>query len=159
MTDAERALWSVLRTYRPRFNHQLAVAGRVLDFACRKARVAIELDGGQHDGSERDMRRTETLEDAGWKVLRFWNHDVLRNRDGVLEVILAAVAERVPTEEAHPGPSRKSGRGGSGDRGGANPKKAHPQPLPEIREGRNRNPHRRPASSPGFPGGDRGVGP
>ena len=130
-TDAERRLWSLLRTYRPRFTRQLVVGGLILDFACRKARLAIEVDGGQHSDDSRDARRTAALEAAGWRVIRFWNNEVLQNSDGVMEMILAAVAERVPTEEAHP------------------------RPLPEIREGRVRRLRsREPSSPPGFPGGD-----
>lgn len=95
-TDAERALWQALRQYRPGFTRQLVVGNHILDFACRSARLAVEVDGGQHSQSCGDTHRTEVLKVAGWRVLRFWNHDVLSNADGVVEVILTAVAERLP---------------------------------------------------------------
>jgi very-short-patch-repair endonuclease len=84
-----------LRCYRPRFTRQFVTAGSIADIACRKARLAIELDGGQHAESSRDSARTARLEQAGWKVLRFWNSDVLSNRDGVVEGIFSTVAERL----------------------------------------------------------------
>lgn len=114
-TDVEQILWRELRRYRPRFTRQFVVGNAIVDFACRKARLAVELDGGQHCESRRDEWRTARLEAAGWKVLRFWNNDVLENPEGVLETILSAVAERLP-------------------------ERTHPQPLPEIREGRRAHP-------------------
>jgi len=60
----------------------------VADFACRTARLAIELDGGQHDAA-RDAARTAIIEKYGYRILRFWNHDVLANTNGVLEAIRA----------------------------------------------------------------------
>ncbi|NYT42674.1 endonuclease domain-containing protein [Sphingomonas sp. R-74633] len=109
-TDAERALWQYLRRLRPRFTRQLVVSHYILDFACRTLKLAIELDGGQHASRvEADVARTAYLEAQGWTVLRFWNHDVLGNMDGVVETILATV-------------SRAS---------------THPQPLP-FREGSNK---------------------
>jgi very-short-patch-repair endonuclease len=53
-------------------------------------------DGGQHADSEADLRRTRWLEDQGFRVLRFWNNEVLRNTDGVLETILAAITDPLP---------------------------------------------------------------
>lgn len=63
------------------------------DFACFEWKLVIEADGGQH-GPERDERRTLYLEGLGWKVLRFWNNDILQNTNGVLTAILAACEER-----------------------------------------------------------------
>ena len=56
------------------------------DFACRSARFAIELDGGQH-GAERDAARSAIIETCGYRVLRFWNNEVLADTNGVLEAI------------------------------------------------------------------------
>lgn len=119
-TDAERRLWWALRRYRPRFTRQYVVRRSIADFVCRKARLVVEVDGGQHCENEGDAERTRLLEAAGWRVIRFWNHDVLENMDGVAETILGAVAARLPEG-------------------------AHPQPLPEIREGRKRRVRRRSA--------------
>jgi very-short-patch-repair endonuclease len=88
-TDAEERLWHHLRARRlggEKFVRQFQVADYVADFACRSARLAIELDGGQHS-LERDGARTEAIEHHGYVVLRFWNHDVLQNTEGVLETI------------------------------------------------------------------------
>jgi len=94
-TEAERVLWHALRDYRPRFTRQLVVGHFIVDIACRSAKVAIELDGGQHaERSEEDARRTQALAADGWQVLRFWNPDVLNTVEGVVAVILAAVSAR-----------------------------------------------------------------
>lgn len=67
---------------------QLPIGDFVVDFACRSARLAIELDGGQHSESSTDDARTAIIEAHGWRVIRFWNNDVLQNTDGVLIAIL-----------------------------------------------------------------------
>ena len=89
-TEAEERLWYHLRWrrlggYKFRFQHQ--IGRHVADFACEEARLVVELDGGQHAESATDAARTAALEVAGYCVLRFWNHDVLANTDGVLEEI------------------------------------------------------------------------
>ena len=68
--------------------------GYILDFACEEVKLVIELDGEQHNEPEalaKDARRTELLGKAGWRVLRFWNNDVMKNIDGVFAVIIEAV--------------------------------------------------------------------
>lgn len=88
-TEAEERLWYFLRGRRfegEKFVRQLQIGHYVADLACRTARLAIELDGGQHDPA-RDAARTEIIERYGYRVLRFWNNDVLANTDGVLEAI------------------------------------------------------------------------
>jgi len=95
MTDAERRLWSRLRDQRLEgwiFRRQHPVPPYVADFACVDAHVIIEVDGGQHAESSRDATRDEFMEREGWRVLRFWNNDVLANTEGVLQQILAALA-------------------------------------------------------------------
>ena len=97
-TDAEQRLWYHLRNRHLggfKFRRQVTIGPFIADFACVETRVIIEADGGQH-GSERDTRRTQYLEALGWKVLRFWNHDILQQTDAVLEVILATCEERAP---------------------------------------------------------------
>ncbi len=103
-TNAERTLWFRLRDRRlngMKFRRQTPIASYVVDFCCEASRLIIELDGGQHALiKEQDAKRTEDLEARGYIVLRFWNNDVLRNIDGVLETIVAT-ASRVPP---HPNP-------------------------------------------------------
>ena len=91
MTDAERRLWSHLRASQlggVKFIRQHPIGDFVVDFACRSARIAIELDGGQHSDSATDDARTAIIEAHGYRVIRFWNNDVLQNTDGVLTAIL-----------------------------------------------------------------------
>ena len=88
-TDAEKRLWWHLRSRQlegAKFVRQEQLGPHIADFACREARLAIELDGGQHS-PEDDAPRTQTIEAYGYRILRFWNHDVLENTEGVLEVI------------------------------------------------------------------------
>ena len=91
MTDAERRLWSALRHRRLegyKFRRQHPLGPFVLDFACIEHRLAVEADGGQHADNPDDARRTRWLERQGWRVLRFWNNDVLANPSGMVDVIL-----------------------------------------------------------------------
>ena len=94
--DAERVLWQRLRyeitLEGSHFRRQALIGPFIVDFASRKARLVIELDGGQHDEQRAaDERRTRYIEARGYHVLRFWNHDVLGNLDGVLQVIQSVV--------------------------------------------------------------------
>src|SRR5436305_6655133 len=98
-TDAERRLWSALRDRRLsgyRFRRQFPIGRYIADFACTRHRLIVEADGGQHDESETDRRRTVWLEARGWRVLRFWNNDVLTNTEGVVETILRELREDTP---------------------------------------------------------------
>jgi very-short-patch-repair endonuclease len=69
----------------------------IVDFACLRMRLVIEVDGGQHFENPEDMIRDRWLEEQGFRVLRFWNHEVLGNLDGVLEVILGKMGGRRET--------------------------------------------------------------
>ncbi|MDB5672938.1 MAG: hypothetical protein JWO25_3897, partial [Alphaproteobacteria bacterium] len=113
-TSAERKLWRILSTCRPRFTRQYVVGSYIVDLACREVKLAVEFDGSQHqENTAYDAERTRFLVSLGWRVLRFWNSTVSENPDGVAEAILHAVGERLePT---------------------------HPQPLPVFREGRKRS--------------------
>ena len=94
LTDAERKLWYQLRDRRLagcKFRRQVPVGPWVVDFLCKEKSIVIEVDGGQHSDSERDRRRDADLARQGYRVLRFWNSDVLQNPDGVLTVILSAL--------------------------------------------------------------------
>jgi very-short-patch-repair endonuclease len=92
-TDVERKLWAVLRSRQlggAKFRRQFPIDNYFADFACVEARLIVELDGGQHgDQVDYDERRTQALEAGGWKVIRFWNTDVIENLDGVASTILA----------------------------------------------------------------------
>ena len=99
MTDAERKLWLRLNLRRlggVKFRKQVPVAPYIADFACLERRLIIELDGGQHDENKaKDEIRTRYLEAKGYRVLRFWNTDVMRNIDGVVEAIARAIGMRI----------------------------------------------------------------
>ena len=90
-TDAEALLWSRLRARQlegEKFIRQFPIGNAVADFACRSAQLVVELDGGQHsERAEQDAERTRSIQAHGFRVIRFWNHDVLGNIDGVLEAI------------------------------------------------------------------------
>ncbi len=91
MTDAELLLWSRLRGQQlgARFTRQFPIGDAVADFACRSAKLVVELDGGQHAlTTVADAARTRLIEAHGYTVIRFWNSDVTSNLDGVLETIL-----------------------------------------------------------------------
>jgi BirA family biotin operon repressor/biotin-[acetyl-CoA-carboxylase] ligase len=91
MTDAERLLWSRLRGEQlgARFTKQFSIGNSVADFACRSAKLIVEVDGGQHDRlAEADAARTRMIEAHGYSVIRYWNSDIMENLDGVLEDIL-----------------------------------------------------------------------
>ena len=93
-TDAERRTWSALRDRRLmkyKFRRQYPIGPCVVDFACTKHRLVIEVDGGQHADSASDPRRTAWLESQGWRVVRFWNNDVLSNTRAVIEAIVQAL--------------------------------------------------------------------
>jgi len=96
-TDAERFLWQHLRLRQingERFRRQRPVGPYILDFVCLEKKVAVEVDGGQHNGAVfRDHRRDEWLRRRGYTVLRFWNHEVLTQIDVVKEVIWNVLKE------------------------------------------------------------------
>jgi 2-isopropylmalate synthase len=91
-TDAELRLWRLLRDRRlngVKFRRQVPVGPYIVDFLCVGAKLIVEADGAQHAESLRDTVRDAYLTSQGWKVLRFWNNEVLQNRGGVLETIFA----------------------------------------------------------------------
>jgi very-short-patch-repair endonuclease len=95
MTEAEKRLWYLLRAHRFAgigFRRQTPLGPYVVDFVSHEHRLVIELDGGQHVGRAADAVRDRWLEANGYRVLRIWNSDVLKNRDGVLQIISEAVA-------------------------------------------------------------------
>ena len=82
----------------------------IVDFACVEARLIIEVDGGQHAVPGEHQRRDARLRRQGWRVLRFWNNEVLENRAGVLQTITDALG-RLPLAYPHPGPPPLAGEG------------------------------------------------
>src|SRR5215213_4220854 len=96
-TAAEALLWRELRrleTKGTHFRRQVPVGPYVADFACLASRLVIELDGSQHGekpNKVRDEARTRWLESEGYRVLRFWNNDLIENLEGALEVVYAAL--------------------------------------------------------------------
>ncbi|MDZ7625563.1 MAG: endonuclease domain-containing protein [Ignavibacteriaceae bacterium] len=90
-TIAERRLWQRLRSrnfLNLKFRRQEPIGNYIVDFICYEKKLIVELDGGQHNEfAEKDIPRTEFLEKEGFKVLRFWNTDVINNINGVLTVI------------------------------------------------------------------------
>lgn len=95
-TDAEAALWLILRRdfAAARFRRQVPLGWAIADFASHRARLVIECDGGQHgaDGPARDA----AIAGQGYRVLRFWNNDVLGNPEGVAQEIARVLAEASP---------------------------------------------------------------
>jgi len=90
-TDAERRMWSALRDrrlLRYKFRRQHPVSDFIVDFACTEYQLVIEVNGGQHSENAADTTRTAWLQSQAWRVLRFWNNDVLSNTNGVIETIL-----------------------------------------------------------------------
>ena len=106
LTDAERKLWFELRDRRLRgykFVRQEPIGPYYVDFVCRDQKLVIEVDGGQHAESNHDAVRARFLLGDGYRILRFWNTDILQNRQGVLLTILKELSER--EDAPHPAPS------------------------------------------------------
>lgn len=110
-TDAEQKIWYFLRNRqfeKFKFRRQHPIGVYIVDFVCLEQKLIVELDGSQHaEKTAYDVRRTKTLREKGYRILRFWNHDVLQNTNGVLETILAEL-----TACPSPLPSPRSGARG-----------------------------------------------
>ncbi|MFC5697614.1 endonuclease domain-containing protein [Pseudomonas sp. GCM10022186] len=107
-TDAEQRLWQHLRAKRLqglKFRRQKPLGPYILDFICQERMLVVEVDGGQHLESASDRARDEWLARRGFRVLRFWNHEVLSQTDAVLEAIWLAAKEAFPGDTLSPGPS------------------------------------------------------
>jgi very-short-patch-repair endonuclease len=107
MTDAETRLWQRLRGSQIagcKFRRQHPFLDYILDFVCLEKRLVVEVDGGQHLDSGRDRMRDRRLQEAGFRVLRFWNNEVLQEMDAVVEVIWNALQGESPA--ATPSPAR-----------------------------------------------------
>ena len=89
-TDAETVIWNRIRNRQidgHKFARQVSILGYICDFVCREKRLVVEVDGGQHNESAEDAVRDRRLNENGYRVLRFWNNDVLGNIEGVLTII------------------------------------------------------------------------
>ena len=100
LTDTERCLWSRLRRQQIngyKFRRQFPLGIYIADFVCLKTRLIVEVDGGQHaEQTRKDALRDKSLVSQGFRVLRFWNNDVLRETDTVVEAIVQAL-KNTPT--------------------------------------------------------------
>lgn len=123
-TDAELRLWLRLKNRNLagfKFRRQHPIPPYIADFVCLEQKLIVELDGGQHaEQAPRDAERTAYLESKGFRVIRFWNDDALKQTDAVLEEILRQL------NAPHPSPPRKRGEGehqmsGARRREGADP--------------------------------------
>jgi very-short-patch-repair endonuclease len=116
MTDAEQRLWYRLRAHRfqnLKFKRQAPIGPYIVDFICFDHKLIVELDGGQHAQNPRDKKRDAWLICEGYRVLRFWNDDVLKQTSAVLEEIAGAIesaATPLPARSArHPLPQGERG--------------------------------------------------
>ena len=114
-TDAEALLWLHLRDRRLagyKFRRQRPIGPYFADFACIEAKLIVELDGGQHvEAAAYDEKRTQFMQAQGYRVLRFWNNEMLTQTDAVRERILVALQESSP----HPNPLPLAGEGARQD--------------------------------------------
>ena len=116
MTEAERRVWQILRSHQIegyKFRRQVPIGRYIADFVCHEARLIVEIDGGQHDrSSPREAERSGFLQSEGYRILRFWNDEVLANLDGVHETIAAELGRITPTQTL---PHRGGGLQGEDD--------------------------------------------
>jgi crossover junction endodeoxyribonuclease RuvC len=116
-TEAEKRVWHLLRSLQTgaKFRRQQPIEGYVVDFVSFEHRLVIEIDGGQHaDPDDYEARRTRCLLGNGFRILRFWDNEVIENEEGVSERIVEALLHAAPA----PSPSRASAAGPSLSRKG-----------------------------------------
>ena len=139
-TDAEARLWYALREQLPqaKFRRQVPLGPYFADFCSHRARLVVELDGSQHaEAVERDAARTRFLNEEGYRVLRFWNNEVLQNLDGVITAIASAIPPPLVGEGGPQGRMRGFARQGRAPaRRAGTP---HPLPAPTRGEGESVN--------------------
>lgn len=109
MTDAEQCVWRYLRGRQIegfRFRRQVPICGYVVDFLCPQARLIVEIDGGQHAlQSGYDARRTAALERHGYRVLRYWNHEVLQHVEAVVADVHLHLTRAFAPPQSFPSPA------------------------------------------------------
>ncbi len=105
MTDAEISLWQCLRDRQLagyKFRRQHPIGPFIVDFVCLEKKIVIEIDGSQHiNDKEADNKRSDYLNNHGFRVLRVWNNQVLQEKEAVLSMILTSLSENEPP---HPDP-------------------------------------------------------
>lgn len=110
-TDAEKRLWQALRNRQlqgHKFRRQHPIPPYIVDFVCLERRLIVELDGGQHAESQAyDASRTAALERLGYRVLRFWNNEILGNTQAVLEAILRELSASPSPQPSPPEGARE----------------------------------------------------
>jgi very-short-patch-repair endonuclease len=114
LTDAERKLWWALRNRQvegAKFRRQQPIGPFIADFVCQDSRLIIEADRGEHAECPADERRTAFLESEGYRVLRFWNKDILNNLDGVIRAIADALSPPHPARASPESPTSSKGEG------------------------------------------------
>ncbi len=108
-TDAEKLLWSILRNRQLgyKFRRQHSINPYITDFCCVESKLIIEIDGGQHAQEphrQKDQERTQFLERKGYRILRYWNIDVLQNTESVIESVLDTLTPALSQRERGSGP-------------------------------------------------------
>ncbi len=107
LTPAEVKLWNILKNNKLescKFRRQETISNYIVDFICYEKNLVIEIDGGQHNQDTNELsdeKRTEYLKKQGYKVLRFWNNEVLGNIEGVYKVISNTIKETKPSPANH----------------------------------------------------------
>jgi very-short-patch-repair endonuclease len=117
-TDAEIKLWRLLRSRRlasMKFPRQVPIGPWIVDFVSFEQRLIVEADGSQHAESENDKQRDYNLSERGFRVLRFWNNDILMRSQSVMEMIVDVVAQSpspvcAPSSAQPPSPTRGEGK-------------------------------------------------
>ena len=112
-TDAEKHLWRHLRLRQldgHRFRRQHPISRYIVDFICLEKKLIIELDGGHHSQqTQLDAERSTWLESGGYRVLRFWNNQVLQETEGVVQSILIALGNYYPLPQSSPSRGEEAG--------------------------------------------------
>ena len=109
-TDAELKIWQAIRAGRLmnyKFKRQVPITEFIVDFVCFEQKLIIEIDGGQHAENSEDVLRDAKLIKMGFRMLRFWNNDVMNNLDGVLTVILEQLQIATPLPSPLPQGARE----------------------------------------------------
>ncbi|GAH69283.1 unnamed protein product [marine sediment metagenome] len=112
MTEAEKKIWYRVRDKQlgVKFRRQQPIGNYVVDFVCFEKKLVIEIDGGEHFESGRDKIRDKWFQEQGYKLLRFWNNDVLKNTDDVIQAIINEFSPS-PLSPPPPEADRHRGRG------------------------------------------------